>query len=248
VGEWSWALALLDEWLANEITGDVFLELFVDRAVLRALRGEDPTADLAAAEQLLPKLVDPQFTSYRHWARSWAAFTAGRLADAQQEAESAASVTNYFTPITLPIAARAALWAGDAPGAASIVAELAASISRGQAVALDVVTLKAGVAALEGRRSDAAAGYRDALRGWQGLGLAFDHALAVVDMAILLAPTESEMPDAPALVGAARETLRRLGARPFLDRLDASPSRDGRQLKDPRPLSPMETGVTGQSS
>jgi hypothetical protein len=32
------------------------------------------------------------------------------------------------------------------------------------------------VAALEGRRFDAASGYREALRGWHGLGLAFDEA------------------------------------------------------------------------
>jgi class 3 adenylate cyclase len=243
VGEWSWALALLDEWLANEITGDVFLELFVDRAVLRALRGEDPSADLAAAEQLLPKLIDPQFTSYRHWARAWAAFTARRLADAQEEAESAARVTNYFTPVTLPIAARAALWAGDATGATSIVAQLAASISRGQAVALDVVTLTAGVAALEGRRVDSIAGYREALRGWQALSLAFDHALAVLDMTILLAPTESEMPEAPALVAATRETLGRLGARPFLERLDAGAPSNGRESPGLGPTAPVEAGV-----
>ena len=41
-GEWDWAAALLDEWLSNEITGSFYLELYVDRAVLTALRGGDP--------------------------------------------------------------------------------------------------------------------------------------------------------------------------------------------------------------
>jgi class 3 adenylate cyclase len=241
VGEWAWALALLDEWFANDMPAEYFLELYVDRAALLALSGDDPSADLAAAEALLPKLADTQYASYWHWARAWAAFTTGRLAEAREEAEAATRVTNYFAPVTLPIAARAALWAGDPAGAGSVVAQLAASISRGQAVALDIVTLTAGVAALEGRRADAIAGYREALRGWQSLGLAFDHALTVVDMTILLAPTESETPEAPALVAAAREALRRLGGRPFLDRLEAAPITKGHDRGDPRSTVPMGT-------
>lgn len=84
------------------------------------------------------------------------------------------------------------------------------------------LTLRAGIAALEGRRGEAVAGYREAMRGWTQLGLAFDHAMAGLDMAVLLAPTEREMAEAPASVEAAAETLTRLGARPFLARLEAA--------------------------
>ncbi len=220
VGEWAWASALLDEWLANETIGQFYLELFVDRAALTALRGGDATEDLDRAERLLPGTTDPQYTSYCHWARAWTAFTAGRLSEAQREAEAAAQATNYFEPITLPLAARAALWAGNAPGAAEIVGQMDRSVIKGQATELDRVALRAGIAALEGRRADAISGYREALRGWRGLGLAFDEALTVVDLATVLAPTEREMPEAPAVIEAARETLRRLGARPLLARLD----------------------------
>jgi hypothetical protein len=51
----------------------------------------------------------------------------------------------------------------------------------------------------------------------------FDEALAALDMAILLVPTEREMPEAASVIDAARETLSRIGARPFLARLDAGP-------------------------
>jgi len=220
VGEWAWVASLLDEWLANEITGQFYLELYVDRAVLSALRGADPSADLLDAARLLPGMADPQYTSYCHWGRAWAAFVTGRLADARQEAISAADAANYFAPIGLPIAARAALWAGDAPDAAALVARLEACLFRGQAIGLDVVTLRAGVAALEDRRAEAVAGYREALRGWRTLGLAFDEAIAALDMAILLAPTEREMAEAPAAIDTARQTLTRLGATPFLARLE----------------------------
>ena len=64
--------------------------------------------------------------------------------------------------------------------------------------------------------------YREALRGWRALGLAFDEALTVLDIAILLDPTDREMPEAADALHAARETLTRLGADPFLARLDAA--------------------------
>lgn len=115
----------------------------------------------------------------------------------------------------------AALWSGDVVEARTIADRLDAAVSRGQAVALDQATLRAGIAALDDRRGDAVAGYRDVLRGWRQLGCAFDEAIATIDMAILMAPTEQEMPDAPAAIDAARETLARLGARPLLARLDA---------------------------
>ncbi len=244
VGEWAWAADLLHEWLANEITGAFYLELYVDRAVLTALTGGDPTADLEEAERLRPALEDTQYTSYCHWGRAWAAFTSGRLEDARREAVTAADVTGYFLAISLPLAARAALWAGDAVAADEVVARLEPSVTRGQAVALDHLTLRAGVAALEGRRGDAIAGYRDALRGWRDLGLAFDHAMAALDMAILLAPTEREMAEAPVAVEAARETLTRLGARPLLDRLDEA----GSVGRSPAPLAPATSPAPGTSA
>ncbi|HSO28541.1 MAG TPA: adenylate/guanylate cyclase domain-containing protein [Candidatus Sulfomarinibacteraceae bacterium] len=220
VGEWAWASAMLDEWLANEITGGFYLELYIDRAVLTALTGGDASGDLAAAERLVSSMKDPQYTSYLHWGRAWAALTGGRLRQASEAGATAADVTSYFAAIGLPLAARAALWAGDPEASADLVARLDASVERGQAIELDRVTLRAGLAALQGRRTDAIDGYRDALRGWRQLGLLFDEALAVVDLALLLAPTDREMAEAPAAIAAARDTLTRLRATPILARLD----------------------------
>jgi hypothetical protein len=175
----------------------------------------------AAADQVLKGKVSH---SYCHWGRPWEGFAAGRLVDARRDAVAAVRATAYFVPITLPLAARAALWAGDAADASAIVGRIEPSVNRGQAIALDVVTLRAGVAALEGRRTDAITGYREALRGWRSLGLAFDEALAALDIAILLAPTEREMAEAASIIEVARETLTRIGARPLLARLEAGPT------------------------
>ncbi len=243
IGEWDWAAALLDAWLANDTIGDFHLELYLDRTVVTALRGGNGTDDLAEARRLLPGTIDPQYRSYTHWAQAWVALTSGALAEAKHEAEAAAQVTNYFEPITLPLATRSALWAGDAAGAAALVDRMDRSVIRGQATGLDRMTLRAGIAALEGRRPDAIAGYRDALRGWQGLGLAFEEALTAVDMVTLLAPTEREMGEVAAIVDAARATFTRLRARPFLVRLEQGPVHGSDHADAARPAPIAEPGT-----
>ena len=113
VGEWDWAADLLDEWIPEEGMLPNHSELFSDRAVLTALRGGDPSGDIASAARLRAEITDTQYASYEHWARAWAAFAAGDYAEAQRQAEAAADVTGYFHPLATPLAARAALWAGD---------------------------------------------------------------------------------------------------------------------------------------
>jgi class 3 adenylate cyclase/tetratricopeptide (TPR) repeat protein len=222
VGDWDWASALLEEWISMEISGNFALELYVDRAVLTALRGGDPTADISQAATMVTEVKDQQYESYLHWARAWAAMVTGRFSEVREEAALAVRSTEFFSPIILPLAARAALWAGDSAGANAILAELVSSGYRGQAVGLDVATLRAGVAALEGRRAESAAAYREVLRGWRHMELAFDESLAALDLAILLDPAE---PDLRALIDTARETLRRLGAEPLLAKLDTAAAR-----------------------
>ena len=247
IGEWSWATALLEEWLEREVTGGFFLELYVDRAVLAAARGIDPEPDLVAATTLLPMVEsDTQYTSYIRWGRAWQAFVTGRLADARREAEAAVEATGYFLPIALPLAARAALWDGDIRAARELVGRLDASVVRGLAIGFDRITLRAGLAAREGRRADAVAGYREALRGWRQLGCAFDEAMAALDIALLLAPTEREMAEAPAAIQATRETFSRLGATPLLAQLDLAarepPSRPARTATTPAPAAAPSRG------
>jgi hypothetical protein len=223
-GDWEWAETLLAEWLQKEMAAQFYLELFVDRAIFTALHGGDPSADIGEAEALLPGMSDVQYASYVHWARAWAALCAGRLEDAVRDATTAVDVMSVFAPLAFPIAARGALWGGDLRAVTGAAGRIELSPLRGTAIALDLATIRAGVASIEGRRADAIAGYREVFRGWRAVGLPFDEALAVVDMATVLAPSEREMPEASDAIEQARSTLSRLGARPFLARLDgASP-------------------------
>jgi hypothetical protein len=66
------------------------------------------------------------------------------------------------------------------------------------------------------------------------LGLAFDEAVSIVDLVTVLGPSEREMPEAATVIAEGRATLRRLGAAPFLERLDAGPSNviDGRPPRE----------------
>jgi class 3 adenylate cyclase/tetratricopeptide (TPR) repeat protein len=220
VGEWDWAMALLAEAEATDPDAGTRYEYMIDRAILESLRGRDVERLIDESTALRRTVTDPQFESYEYWARAWAALSTGELAGAAKHATHASDVTLFFHPLTTPIAARALLWAGDVAGARAALDTLTKAMHRGQAVSLDKATIRAGIAALEGRPVDALAGYRDALRGWRALGLAWDEALAVIDMVTLLGPTDS---DSRAAIDWARETLTRLGAKPYLDRLDAGP-------------------------
>ena len=101
--------------------------------------------------------------------------------------------------------------------------------------------LRAGLAALDGRTAEALAGYRDALRRWRDLGLPWDEALAGVDMAMLLDPAD---PDVAEAITSSRAVLERLGARPFLARLDQVLVARGRPDSNP----PGHAGIGGSAN
>jgi class 3 adenylate cyclase len=221
-GDWDWAGALLDEWLAIESASSQRAEFFIDRALLSSLRGEDATAHIEEATRLRLEggVTDPQWESYELWASAWAAFAAGRYDEARRLATHAVELTTYFAPLAYPLAVRSAVSAGDATSAVATLALLEASGYLGPALAADRLAARAGIDALQGRGPAALAGYREALRAYRQLGLVFEEAAGAVDMAVLLASPEREAPDVVAAIAAARATLTRLGARPFLERLD----------------------------
>ena len=212
-GEWDWAAALLDEWLANEITGGFYLELFVDRAVLTALRGGDPSADIAEAERLVADFMgDPQYPSY---VSLGAGVGSPRVpvdsTKRREHADGAADTTGTSSRSRCPSRP------GPPSGPATRRGARADRPTRGIAHPRPGDRPRPGHAPGRASRRSRVAGPRRSpatatpcAAGAQ-LGLAFDEALAALDLAILLAPTEREMAEAPA--------AHRLGAR------DADPAR-----------------------
>ena len=237
VGEWDWARALLDEWLPPDASGIWYSELHWDRALLRLLAGGDASGDLGRATELRAGITDPQFESYDEWVHGWDAFTQGRFTEARERARAASDRTTYFHPLADPLEARAAVWEGNVYAAQHALARLAQTTYRGLALAEDVRTIRAGVAALEGRPAEALTLYRESLRAWQSLRLAWDHALAAIDAAALL---RSDDPEIRAATDEARATLTQLGARPYLARLEAAlgaPKREAGTVYGTSPVS-----------
>jgi class 3 adenylate cyclase len=227
VGEWDWVASILDEWIERETDDNLGIEFRIDRALLQAHRGLDPSEDIAVAARRRVGITDPQFESYELWAKATASLMGGDLAAAIEQAERSASLTDYFNPLAIPLAVRAALWSSDLATARRLLETRALAPFWGPVLEADRTRLRAGIAALEGRSADTLAGFLDAMRAYNQLGLAFEEAACAVDLAILVPDIERESPAAAAAIASARDTLTRLGAAPFLARLDGVRSRNG---------------------
>jgi class 3 adenylate cyclase/predicted ATPase len=186
---------------------------------LRVVMGEPVDDDVAELQELVTASGDFQLRSNLLLLDGFRALVTDDLAEAAATWRNAGSVGVANIPFALSRAARAALWAGDVAAAREDLATLDTSGVHGPAVEADRRTIRAGIAALEGRRTESLGMYREALRAWRDLGLAWDEALCGMDMALLLGPTDAEV---GAAATSARETLDRLGAAPFVARLDAA--------------------------
>ena len=83
----------------------------------------------------------------------------------------AAALLSHEREVSLPRAARMAIWLGEVAAAAADLAELDATGFHGPAIEAERRTIQAGVAALESRVVDALILYREVLRSWRDLGL-----------------------------------------------------------------------------
>ena len=222
-GDWSRAAAVLDEALADDPDPEDRIPLLANAALMPAFRGADVGGILSEIASLIGTNADRNLVAALRDASGAAALGAGRLDDAVVEYREAAELSaNAGATDERLLAARAAFWGGNAPGAAAELVEIEASGYRAPAVEARTATIRAGLAASEGRRAEALGLYRDALRRWQDLGMVWDEVLTSIDMATLLDPAE---PEVRAAAASAREVLTRLGAKPFLARLDAAMER-----------------------
>ena len=236
-GDWDWAIATLREWLDGSLQDNAQIELASDLARFLACRGEDPARLLAEIEPLLARISDRQYEAYRSMSAAWGALADARFDNAEESARRATQELSFFDAVGYPLAARAAIWARDAEGARGALADLDRSARRGTAIDCDRIVIRAGITALEGRGGDAIGLYRDALRRWRSAGLAWDEALCAIDMATVLGPAE---PEVGAVADGAREILVRLGATPFVTRLDGliAPGTDRPASASPRVPTP----------
>jgi tetratricopeptide (TPR) repeat protein len=221
-GDWDEALEHLDAQLTEDIEGTDRIALLGNSVDVHASRGEDVAERLTELRRLLDEDPLRSTTGDVDDAVGNAAMADGRLHDARTAWRHLADQDAINAPEFIYRAARPALWERDVEAARSDLAALDATGVHGSVVELHRMTIRAGLAALEGRSADALAEYREALRGWHDLGLAWDEALTGIDMATLLDPSQPEVRTA---AESTRQILVRLGAKPFVERLHAAMGR-----------------------
>jgi len=195
-----WILLTEQFTIAALLRGDPQAAAMLDQA--RAMAGDNPA---------MVDLLDDRM-AYAAW-----------VVDDQREASARwrhyAEWSFLNAAAALPRAARAGLWAGDVDSARRDLEATIATGLHGKVIDAQLATMRAGIAVLEGRTGEARAGYRDAIGRWRELRQDWFEALTCLDLVLLLGPDD---PDAAAATDRAREVCERLGARPFLERLDAA--------------------------
>ena len=224
LGEWAWIREAIGELVdGHPDRGD---------ADWLALCRDYPTAwtgapDTARAERLhAASLAEHDFQTEIN-TTGWmarCAFAAGRPDDALRwsdaflgHAATRASVEDFS------MVGRFALHAGRLDVARQMVQQIGSPF--GGVVDHDLASLEAGIAAVDGRTSDALALYRSALAGYREAGCRFDVALTILDMATLIGPAESAVQSS---IPEGREILESLGALPLIERLDLLTTEGGR--------------------
>jgi class 3 adenylate cyclase/tetratricopeptide (TPR) repeat protein len=221
-GEWDWALSQVEAAAAEEIEPAARGNALTAVLQIRAYRGIDIGTVRSELEAVIAGLDEVGRVSFIALTQAFAAFSGGDLSKAQEEARRFVETWPQGGAEGWRLAARSSLWKKDLAGAVSDLEGLNRLQRRGRGVALERLTIGAGIAALEGRESDALAMYREALRGWEELGVPWDRALCTIDMVTLLDPSQ---PEVAAAAASAMKTLDELGARPFLERLRAALTR-----------------------
>jgi len=191
-GDWAEAIADLSATLNEEFEPtdrQLMLNILVQ---LRTVRGDSIEQEFAESQALIGDGGDVQVRSNLAMTRALRSFATGDLAGAIADWRLAGSHAGSV-PVARARSARAALWARDVEAAREDLAAIDGSAVHGAAIDADRTTIRAGIAALEGRASEALGLYRESLRGWRDLRLAWDQALCAMDMALLLGSDEPEV-------------------------------------------------------
>jgi hypothetical protein len=190
-------------------------------ARIRAWQGQDIDALVEEIEDIARETSDPQSRYSAAVVRADLGFARGDLRGSVAAYRRAATMSAGNAPNVHPQAARSGLLARDAVAAAADLDALEATGVHSPWIESRRVSIRAGLAALDGRPADALALYGAAIRGFRDLSMLLDEALTGMEMAVLL---DLDEPEVRAAANAARDILVRLRAQPFLERLDSAMS------------------------
>jgi len=240
---WDAALAALTEALARVRDLSEEADVLAAACSFWVARGDATDDALGRLEIAAVQLSDPSAATNLHFVRGDRALVRGDYAEAYEEMLRAADKT-AAAGFYLAEAVRPALWLRDAIRARAVAERLDADPDAHSNVSrVNRAAAWAGIAALEGRRDEAVAGYRDALKHYREFGFEFEVARIELDMLMLLGP---DLPDARAVAEEARSVFERVGARPYLERLDATIS-DARIVGSAAPAVPAGAAAESRS-
>jgi hypothetical protein len=229
----------MDEVLAGDMPDRDRLVVLNNASIIRANRGANIDAELREMDEMGKQMQG-----------TWHLFVADPLANAAMARGDSDAAIRAFVEVTADgsnapeyfyRAVHPALWAKDLERARELQGQQLESGGYGAVSDARRATMTAGVAALEGRTAEAMAAYRDALRDWRATHSVWDEALTGITMAELLDPRD---PEVAKVISSTREILERLGARPYLERLDRAAARETAGTDSPpRPATRPEVAV-----
>jgi class 3 adenylate cyclase/tetratricopeptide (TPR) repeat protein len=184
----------------------------------RAWRGEDVTAEVVRLAAWAESL-DESAREAIHGLRAEVAFAAGDLRAAFDGWLAYARSDALNAAMAIFGAGLAALLAGDRDRAATALDALDDLPGHGRVRAIDRRLLVAGRDALDGRPVEALREARVAFADYDRLGLPWRRALGGLMLASTIGPDDAEV---RAAAESARATFVRLGAKPFVEQLDAA--------------------------
>jgi class 3 adenylate cyclase/tetratricopeptide (TPR) repeat protein len=189
LGRWAEADEVLRKLEGRELSPMARDAIAFCEVVLEAHRG-DPGAAAGRLAEMAPSLEEAELIPLRTWfrrVRSLVSLLSGKPEEAFDEAMGAVDLdpSGMNTPLAVREAARAAIWSRDPEKVRRVLDAMTAI--RGRWIDTVRRTAEAGLAALEGRREDAVAGYERALEAWRSLESRLDLAFCAVDMAHVLA-------------------------------------------------------------
>jgi class 3 adenylate cyclase/tetratricopeptide (TPR) repeat protein len=228
-GDWDAAIADARQAMAFGVGRQqaAISEAFLLRLLVR--RGEASEEDVQRVGEVLRELNDPQIDQVWEQLQAAVALADGRLGDAyEQELNGLAAwaqggLSEELNLSLRDTALRCALWQRN-PALARAELDLL-SVGRSPLVMALAREAEAAIAAMEGRRAEAVAGFRDAARRQQDLGNHLALALCQLTMVTLLG---AGVPEALDAAEDARALFTDIGAKPFLRFLDQAlePARD----------------------
>jgi class 3 adenylate cyclase/tetratricopeptide (TPR) repeat protein len=199
--------------------------------IIRSARGEDGRLALARLEEIADKVNENAEIASASAMRANLAFQAGEFETARDMFLRAADTFEPLNSVYLAEASHAAAWARDVATLRTIGDRLD---RLGQAHLLPYRVERertmGSVAALEGNLAEATKTYRAALQMYADLGQRFDGARAAVDAVWLLGTTD---PQIAAAATEAAALFERLGAKPYLAKLEEAKRRPTKVAREP---------------